>query len=223
MTEHEHEHEHDDQAPDDDQPDDDQPDQPDPDEEAAAVEAAAPAPAPPSEREMERRFDQLSREETRHAKRVAEIMGDDFDHLIPSPLDWTPGYLWNPELVPVADEARAATLALLGIAGPDEFRDDPEKERCGTCDGRGMLRTGSLVAGQDALPCSRCRGQGWQAIVQPVAAVVTMPGTTQTAGTATYSNTEAAPAVQPMLHPDPWGRPQGHPHYGMSPASVGAS
>lgn len=199
-----------------------EPDQPSEDDEEGEAEQAEtpsepePEPVaidaqPSSQAEMERIGKQLDNEAKRHEKAVARIMGEDFVSMIPSPLDYTPGYLWNPAIVPVPENVKAMVLGLFGMQADAELRDDPDKRTCEVCDGLGMLKTGSRAPSQDALPCSHCQGKGWVQIIKPPAAVAPLPPPQQ-GGT--------VGGVPPLT--DQWGRPLGHPHFNLAPSSVGA-
>lgn len=168
-----------------------------------------------SQADVERRMAQLEREGERHAKRVAEIMGEDAGLLIPSPIDWTPGFLFDPSMMPVDPQALAALDALLGRGNLDTFPVDETKERCDACDGWGKLRTGSRVENQDALPCWKCSGQGWKGRLHEA------PQPAQPHPGFNVTTSGPFPPNQPVAA-DQWGRPFGHPHYGLDPASVTA-
>lgn len=181
----------------------------------AATDDAATAPATLSQSDIEKRMAQLDKESARHAKRVAEIMGDDFALLVPSPVDWTPGFLFNvPEMLPQAEQVDAL-LSLLGRTDPRDLRAAPDAEVCETCNGWGVGLTGSKAQGQETKPCKDCQGNGWRTKVQPLAPVVTYDYG-QNTGTA------GPPPNTPFQAADRWGRPSGHPHYGLEPAQVGA-
>ena len=90
------------------------------------------------------------------------------------------------ETVPDDEQADEPTVEL-------EPPDDPYGRRCPTCRGWGIVKTGSIVPGQESRSCLDCGGLGWQdagrtAQVAPVEPV--------TFGT-------AAPAVEA-----PWTWPQ---------------
>ena len=177
----------------------------------AAARDAAPA---MTQGDVEKRMRALDNEAMRHGKRVADIMGDDFALLIPSPIDWTPGFLFDPSQMPLPPEAVAALDALLGRSLGAELRDDDTKETCDRCAGLGLLRTGSKVQNQDVLPCQTCLGQGW---VNKAAMATNVTPITP----GSY-----APNVQQGAQPvtvvrDPWGREQGQAHFGLDPNVVG--
>jgi hypothetical protein len=173
------------------------------------------APPPRSQAEIDALTKKLEAEAARHEKRVAEIMGDDFALLVPSPVDWTPGYIFNvPEMHPQPEQV-AALHALLGGAQPVELRPATDAEACEACNALGEVLTGSRKPGQETKPCVACGGTGWKPKSAPLAPVQVFP-----AG----GNGNDAQPVQPntLQVADRWGRPVGHPHYGLEPAFVGA-
>lgn len=179
------------------------------------AELEAGQPAPRSQKEIEELQGKLEREADRHAKRVAEIMGDDFALLVPSPVDWTPGFIFDiPPMHPTPDQV-AALHAILGQAAPAEYPFDPDREACDVCEGTGNLRTHSHVPAEVALPCRFCQGHGWVGEGNPkiepfkLAPVQPLP---------------AGAPVTPDTYQvkDSWGRPAGHPHFGIDPVAITA-
>lgn len=182
---------------------------------SAADDAAPDAePGPRSQADIEALNEKLRKEAERHEKRVSEIMGDDFALLVRSPVDWTPGYIFNvPEMWPTPDDV-AALHALLGEAQRIELNVAEDAEACDKCGGLGDVLTGSRKPGQETKPCTACSGAGWRTKAiqtQPLAAVPI------------YTTPERGTSNLPNQFPvaDRWGRPFGHPHYNMEPASVG--
>jgi len=180
-------------------------------QEDAQPEAAA---APRSQEEIEALNRKLEAEAVRHSKRVAEIMGDDFQLLIPSPVDWTPGFLFNvPGMLPEPEQV-AALDAILGRAGLEDFVPAEDVEPCEKCNALGRTLTGSRVEGQQTKPCAKCSGSGFQTKIAPLAPVPPID----------YNvNASSAGVIVPNqpIAADRYGRPYGHPHYGLEPANVG--
>lgn len=199
--------------------------------EAAAAPATTSAPADPpapatatkrksgkrakatatSEQDAETAQDQLARATADYKATVAEIMGDDFAGLVESPLDWIPGYLWNPAMVPVDEDTARATLELLNGDQPPQ---DDTTRRCPRCNGWGVLMTGSRADGKITRICARCEGGGWVANVDDELAARRVDEPAET-------TPPALPAPPTTGLPDAWGRPAGHPHWGITPAEVG--
>lgn len=123
-----------------------------------------------SQKEIEKRLNALQRESERHAKRVAEIMGDDRGMLLDCPLcdSIIPGYVMP---TPQTPARFPAVREFMGDTPKRELREDPDATRCEVCDGWGVLDTASRVQGQVELVCKTCNGRGWvgpRAQAQPV-------------------------------------------------------
>lgn len=177
-------------------------------------DAGSDEPAALSQADIEKRMKSLDKEAERHTKAVARIMGDDFELLAPSPVDWTPGFIFNiPEMLP-SPEAVDALLALLGRSDARDLKPAPDAEPCSTCNAWGIVLTGSKAPGQETKPCSDCTGNGWKTKVAPLAPVTTFDY-------ATNAGTVPLQPNQPIQAADQWGRQAGHPHYGLNPASIG--
>lgn len=115
-----------------------------------------------SEREIEQGSDKINRENERHAKRLAEIMGDDFQSLTLCPMcfPFAAGWVWrgvptDPELVPLID-------ATIGREPAPQLRQNPDTEPCGKCGGWGDLLTGALAERSRIIGCPDCGGSGYK-------------------------------------------------------------
>lgn len=176
--------------------------------------AAASAPAPRSQDEIEKLTEKLAREADRHAKRVQEIMGEDFALLVPSPVDWTPGFIFNvPEMHPFPEQVDAL-LALVGRTADAELLEAEDAQACDKCNALGRTLTGSRVDGQVTKPCGKCNGTGWVTRFAPVVVPQTFPN---------GGNVSTGQPISPDTFQvkDQWGRPNGHPHFGLDPVTVG--
>lgn len=112
------------------------------------------------ERELDRAYDRIRREHERHAKRVQEIIGADFEALAPCPLcsHFAAGYIGLVEL----PEAAIPTLrAMLGMPDLTTYVAADDARTCPSCEGRGQVLTGSNVPGYETKQCARCKGIGW--------------------------------------------------------------
>ena len=120
-----------------------------------------------SEKEIERVYQKMDAESVRHAKRVAEIMGDDFGTAEVCPLcsHFAPGFIG---LVPAPDAALELLRPALGLPDVSNLERDPQAHACETCDGKGQTLTGSRVPNQETRTCPTCMGRGWVGAV-PVA------------------------------------------------------
>jgi hypothetical protein len=185
------------------------------DEEEGAEEGGEVQPQARSERDVEEVNKKLAQTEVRYRKRVLELLGADAEGIRECPLCWRPGFI-PPEGMPWPDaERRAAIEDVLGIHAEADYPDSPDAQRCEQCDGYGRTKTGSRAEGQITKPCGKCNGTGWTAkFAQPASfgeAVATVEPFAAANG----------PGGLPTIK-DAWGRPQGHPHFGIEPAAVGA-
>ena len=103
----------------------------------------------------------------------------------------------------IADEPRAEV----------QFPQASDKETCPECNGYGQTKTGAKPPGQEYWQCGVCGGSGWRMIGAQTQAPMAPP-----------SYFPEAPAAPPPLAidgpPDAWGRPPGHQHWGVPPASI---
>jgi hypothetical protein len=219
MSETEHEQPAEPVEPADDDADDaeaDEDETPTPQEADTSAEPEA-APAM-SEKELDKVTKALEREASRHAGAVSKLMGDDSTLLEVCARCWelAPGFHFPLNMAPVSDEQRAAVLASLGM-GANSEPELPMAEgvaECPKCEGYGELRLPSKSEHYQRMGCPMCQGKGY---------VNTEPE--QPA----YTPPPLDPAVftpQPQYganggQTDQWGRPQGHPHYGQNPVTVG--
>lgn len=142
--------------------DDEEPVDGDGDEGASEVpgdetEAAAPA---LDDRAVDKAIKALEKEAQRHAGRVADIMGEDAQILVPCELcaPSIPGFRWpQPPAAPVV----AAVKAAIGEPAQPEYEKDNYSRVCDSCKGLGATATGSKVAGQSSVQCHDCKGRGW--------------------------------------------------------------
>lgn len=183
-------------------------------EEGAETDPEEDSGASLTEKQREKIIGRLDNESDRHTKRVAEILGPDVSDLAPCPACWehAPGFVLNGVML---DEVQAAMVrGLLGIQDTPSYKTNPEYAICETCDGLGMVLSGSKVANQEIQPCPKCQNKGFERIPiawqpPPAPPLVAVPTPTQDW------------AALPPGPVDQWGRPAGHPHFGMDPAKIG--
>jgi hypothetical protein len=105
-------------------------------------------------------------------------------------------------------------LAAVGGHEPEpEHRMAEGVVMCDRCNGWGDLDYPTRNEHMKRQSCPRCAGNGYvpeQQAEQPSAPVLQLPS---------FPSTPGPPTPQYTPH-DPWGRPQGHPHYGLDPAAV---
>jgi hypothetical protein len=170
-------------------------------------------PQPPSLEKQKAGQDAWDRERDRHMRELEKRDEWHYSRSEVCPFCQGHGLIDSPETPEEATLMRQAFLAIVGLPQDAELHPHPRFKRCETCEGYGKVYTGSRVAGQEALNCPDCNGQGHtggatQAIPTPLPVA-------------------AVPQVGPPPHEeqerignDAWGRPPGHPHYGLLPAQV---
>jgi hypothetical protein len=169
-----------------------------PDESDVPLGAASPAEGQPealTEKEMERALKALDREAVRHAERVRDIMGADYEALQPCPMcaPNIPGFRWP--VAPAAEQLARIKEAIGEPITPD-YSDDPYSAVCVDCGGYGLTRTGSKVPGQATVQCYSCKGTGWRP-VGPERATYTPGGNGPSTVTADASQATAETQLPP--------------------------
>lgn len=126
----------------------------------------------PTQEEWEKRFRDVEKRFGTYTATVTKIWEEDAVHLMPFQLDVAapPGFIDIRNKGRVDDETKAAVLAFLGFDGETDMRDDPYSDVCATCDGWGVVKTGSRVPNQDVRNCLDCKGLGFQPKDTPVMA-----------------------------------------------------
>jgi hypothetical protein len=169
---------------------------------------------PPTEAEMRAAMAKLEKEDQRHAKRYAEILGEQFQAMVPCPRCLESGHIFPPDVAPLDEEQVAAVDASLGRADRRNLKRAKDTETCEDCGGEGQVLTGATNPQSLTKACTPCGGLGWvpkgaQSQLSPPAAA---PGPQANGGT-------DAEVVVDLR--DGWGRPAGHPHWGQDPAAIG--
>lgn len=116
-----------------------------------------------TERELEKRAQKLDAENTRHAKRVGEIMEDDAADLIPCPvcMDTIAGWVYPPDVAEPSPEQVSRIRQFAGLPDYTNFRQVPWAHECSSCGGLGKVITGSKVMGAEVTGCRECNERGW--------------------------------------------------------------
>ena len=177
--------------------------------------AQEPESATMSEKEMEAALDKLTKEGTRHANRISEIMGADAQTLAPCAL-CTPQFagFYFPESVD--DATRAAVLEAVGIGAAADLETEPGVQQCATCGGKGQTLTGSLVPEHRTKMCPECTGLGWTD-PQVRSQYSTMRSLNTPPAPVLPASTTYTPTPSGMPNVDKWGRAYGHYLYGRDP------
>jgi DnaJ-class molecular chaperone len=154
------------------------PDEPTPDLEPELEAEASPA-------NVEKAMQAMEKENVRHAARVRQIMGADFDLVYPCShcADFAAGFtLTAPETQPEM------------LHGADYLR-------CGQCNGYGLVLTGALAEHGQTQTCLTCNGQGFVTRPAPLAVVPSSSGadssTTQTSDIVNQLRTQGFMVIEP--------------------------
>lgn len=144
-----------------------------------------------SEKEVEARFKRIEGRATTWRNAVSEVLGEIAQSYRLCPLcgDSVPGFI--PEGQP-PDEVIAATRAVIGLPDLSHYEQAQNAHRCGNCGGQGVVLSGSLVKGNEAIQCTFCNGSGYL--------VVPGEGQPSTAPVAAVHNGEAP--LLPGVNPD---------------------
>lgn len=119
-----------------------------------------------SERQLEANYKKIERARSTFFNRVSEIMGEDAQQLVECPAcaHFVPGLIFPLEF---SDEQKVALWHYMGLPDPNEIADAPDRHVCATCQGRGQLRSGSLVPEYAIVNCRHCLGRGYTDDVLP--------------------------------------------------------
>jgi hypothetical protein len=197
--------------------------EPEPAPEPEPEPAPEPEPEPPAEPEPEPELavtpEALAKAEkqiTAHRRKLSEILPSD---MIAADCLLCAGLGAIPEVPPIGtvfsvleQNGQVVFMVQPPVDEPD-YKAATDKETCAECDGWGQVLTGSKTAGGKLWQCARCGGSGFIVKGQPGPAPTYFP------------EQPAVPNAAPMPEatvgvPDAWGRPAGHPHWGVSPANV---
>jgi hypothetical protein len=134
---------------------DDDPDQ------AEGVEAQAPP--GPSMEEIEKVLTKLSTSANTWRRRVAELLGDEVENLVPCELcePDIPGFHWPAAMIQPRDDLHAHLLDVLRTPDSPDYKQAQHVRMCTLCDGLGKVTSGSRVAGKGLIVCQMCKGQGF--------------------------------------------------------------
>ena len=191
-----------------------------PDEDEDEELEPEPEPSEPSEPSSEtvlaERHKALASETRRHETRLRTIYGNDFESLAVCPLCLADGWIVPAPPGAMPPEQWEAVQLAAGQAPDANYREADYAETCPTCDGWGQVLSGSKTDTQRLIPCRPCEGKGWKAKLgeQQPAPTFALPVPPPPNGAVSIDWTRPK---------DNWGRPEGHPHFGMEPSLVGIS
>lgn len=153
-----------------------------------------------------------------HQRKIGGILGDDMvahECLLCQGLGFVPAVPEPGSFAVVVDDGGPVLQWSQPGEPPPFLSVAPDKERCPECDGYGETVTGSRSPHALTAPCGKCSGNGWVIKARDAQPFVLPPSNTSTIS--------AAPQPQtPQVPDDAWGRPYGHPHYGIPPSMVGS-
>jgi hypothetical protein len=189
-----------------------------------------PEPEPSSQTVVEAADKRFTTEAKRHENALAKLHPDDWDTFAMCPLCIGDGFLTPIAPGEMPDQIWEAVTVLSGRVQTGELQTAPYAEVCETCAGYGMVLTGARNETNASLPCRTCAGYGWLDLGQPQtpgqiipnakkvppapAALVSVPGYAQPPR---EPYPDSGIEFQPFIGGanDPYGRPAGHPRWGM--------
>lgn len=174
-------------------------------EQAAADEAAAKA-----------RDKALTAEDKRHNTALGKVFGQEWPQHVRCALCDGIGFL-GPELAAaMTNEEWSQVLAAAIAMTLRPYIADSNYQRCEHCDGWGQTLSGAQDPEHFTKLCDVCSGNGYiqrtpkLPQIQPVTPINGVP----------ESPVYSIPSYGSPAADDAWGRPGGHPHYGIPPAAV---
>ncbi len=195
---------------------------PDPEQEEEGENDPSPEPEPepephepPSDVQAEATIAKIDREAARYGKAIAKIIEGSLIAPDQCPCCVFPGLVfgYNPHS-PDDQMRKAAVDAYFGQALP-EYKRATDTKRCQACDGYGLVLTDSRADNFITKVCVMCSGQGWVTDSGgPAGQLVPQPPA--------YPGAEVNYTAPPAGISDAWGRPAGHPHWGIDPSVLGA-
>lgn len=178
-------------------------------------EQAEPSPAA-DQAALEAQDKALTAEDGRHNKALGKIYGDEWPEHVRCALCDGIGFL-HPELASGLTNEQWAQVVGAAIAMTQRpYIEDANYERCQHCDGWGQTLSGAQDPEHYTKLCDVCSGNGYIQRAPRLPQLAPVPQTTGGNGTVDLTfPTYGSPAVD-----DAWGRPGGHPHYGVPPAAI---
>jgi hypothetical protein len=134
----------------------DEPAQPEP-------ETEPPQPEGLTQADWEARFQKVEKAWAAYAKRVDAIWEEDALKLVPLTISPSapPGFLSADDRGRIPDEVKQPIMEFFGLTPEVEYETSVAYSQCTVCKGKGRLKTGSLVAGEESNVCPTCSGRGY--------------------------------------------------------------
>jgi hypothetical protein len=116
-----------------------------------------------NEADLEKLHGKLTKANEAHARKVATIMGEDAEALIPCPVcsEFVAGAIFPPEVAPLPEHVKENMKQLLGYDTWEAVPAVSWAQECPECHGYGNVKTGSKVAGAETTGCLNCNTRGW--------------------------------------------------------------
>ena len=183
-------------------------------EEEETSDVLEPEPEPATDMALAELTKGLDRESRRHEKALEKLHGADWDAYGLCPLCIGDGFLLPHPAGSLPAEQWEAIRALAGQLIPPDYQTAKDVDVCQDCQGWGRVITGSKAEGHETKLCSTCSGNGYTPKGTQYAPV-SIPSAPSFPGmTAPLNGNENLPK-------DEWGRPAGHPRFGISPEHTG--
>lgn len=117
-----------------------------------------------TEHALEKLHTQIGNANKAHAAKIARIMGEDAEALIPCPvcMDFVAGAIFPPEVAPIPPAVQERMKQLLGLNSWEDTPNADWAQQCPDCKGHGEVKTGSYVLGKETTRCLNCGGDGWK-------------------------------------------------------------
>ena len=163
-------------------------------------------------RDLDRRATNLMKRGRGYAEAVVEYVVETEQPLLRCGfcLDELPGFLPSPAVQPFTPKQLSYARDVLGQPDEPPYVQATDARTCSDCDGWGQVLTGSKRNDQKLRKCFTCNGIGWEG--RGSGDVQTAPN--GHAHVAIVPPEQVPPDIQDH---DPWGRPAGHPGYGLLP------
>ncbi len=123
-----------------------------------------------------------------YSNAIGRIYEEEANDYLPCPLcsDSPSGFVHPASVGTFPDEVVGAVMTILGQTSAGTVNKDPYSTVCETCDGWGLVATGSKVPNQETRICADCQGLGYIPTNQPAAVPNGVPSFAAAAGSDNY-------------------------------------